>query len=92
MVLSRDLVSREGILLLAAEFVLAKSSGKFRITHIARISQSPCTLGGTKNRSKNMSRILIVDDEEHVLNALRRLLSLAARQLKIDLFSAPEEA
>lgn len=39
-----------------------------------------------------MSRILIVDDEEHVLNALRRLLSHAAREIKVDLFSAPEEA
>ena len=39
-----------------------------------------------------MSRIIIVDDEEHVLNALRRLLSHAAREIKVDLFSAPEEA
>ena len=39
-----------------------------------------------------MSRILIVDDEESILKALRRLLSLTTNQLAIDLFTTPEEA
>ena len=46
-----------------------------------------------------MSRILIVDDEEPILNALRRVLSLTpcvvgekTYRLKVDVFVSPLEA
>ena len=46
-----------------------------------------------------MTRILVVDDEKSILNALRRVLTLtpcsvdgSARRLSVDCFSVPEEA